>query len=120
MTTTFTIKQVPDDIAEALRRRAAGNRRSLQRELLLIIERAVAGDDEIAWLVASPAPVYDARSKVGASGIKARRQSTAAAAKESRKLSLQELWQRARSLGAPMPGESADLIRRDRDARHGR
>lgn len=37
----LSIKNVPDDIAEQLRRRAAANRRSLQRELLRILETAV-------------------------------------------------------------------------------
>jgi plasmid stability protein len=37
----LSVKNVPDDLAEALRRRAAGNRRSLQRELLSILETAV-------------------------------------------------------------------------------
>jgi antitoxin FitA len=37
----LSVKNVPDDLAELLRRRAAGNRRSLQRELLSILEAAV-------------------------------------------------------------------------------
>jgi plasmid stability protein len=36
----LSIKNVPDELAERLRRRAAGNRRSLQRELLSILEAA--------------------------------------------------------------------------------
>jgi plasmid stability protein len=34
------IKNVPDEVAERLRRRAAANRRSLQRELMAILETA--------------------------------------------------------------------------------
>ena len=43
----LSIKDVPEPLAEALRRRAARNHRSLQGELMAIIERAVedsAGD----------------------------------------------------------------------------
>ena len=36
----LSIKDVPDDLAEALRQRAARNHRSLQGELMAIIERA--------------------------------------------------------------------------------
>lgn len=40
MSVTLTIKQVPDQIAEHLRALAAKNHRSLQGELMSIIERA--------------------------------------------------------------------------------
>jgi plasmid stability protein len=42
MPVNLSVKNVPDDVAERLRRRAAANRRSLQRELLNILETAVA------------------------------------------------------------------------------
>ena len=40
MTVSLSIKNVPDDLAERLRARAERNRRSLQRELLSILEQA--------------------------------------------------------------------------------
>ena len=40
MTASLSIKNVPDEIVERLRARAARNRRSLQGELLDLIERA--------------------------------------------------------------------------------
>lgn len=40
MPVNLSVKNVPDDLAERLRRRAAANRRSLQRELLSILEAA--------------------------------------------------------------------------------
>lgn len=43
MSVTLSIKQVPDDVAEKLRQRAARNHRSLQRELLALVEQAVGG-----------------------------------------------------------------------------
>lgn len=42
MGVSLSIKNVPDDLAERLRTRAARNRRSLQRELMVILEQAVA------------------------------------------------------------------------------
>lgn len=41
MTVNLSIKNVPDDIAERLRRRAARSHRSLQGELMSILEDAV-------------------------------------------------------------------------------
>jgi hypothetical protein len=62
MPTTFTIKQVPDDLANALRERAAANRRSLQRELLLIVETA-AREGATYRIAEPPAPAYSARPR---------------------------------------------------------
>lgn len=42
MSVNLSIKEVPDDIAERLRQRAARNHRSLQGELMAIIEQAAA------------------------------------------------------------------------------
>lgn len=41
----LSIKGVPEDLAEALRQQAARNHRSLQGELMAIIQRAVLGGD---------------------------------------------------------------------------
>lgn len=48
MTVTLSIKNVPDSLAERLRRRAATHHRSLQGELLAILEEAVAGQRKIS------------------------------------------------------------------------
>jgi len=40
MPVNLSIKSVPDDLADRLRKRAEQNRRSLQRELLVILEEA--------------------------------------------------------------------------------
>jgi len=42
-----SIKNVPDDVARRLRERSLRNHRSLQKELLTIIEDAVAPQEEI-------------------------------------------------------------------------
>jgi plasmid stability protein len=41
MPVSLSIKAVPDELVERLRRRAKGNHRSLQRELMALIEAAV-------------------------------------------------------------------------------
>ena len=41
---TLSIKYVPDDVAQRLRERAARNQRSLQGELLAIVEEAAFDD----------------------------------------------------------------------------
>ena len=41
MPVSLSIKAVPDELVERLRRRAEGNHRSLQRELMAIVEAAV-------------------------------------------------------------------------------
>lgn len=43
MPVTLTIKNVPDDMAERLRKRAKQNHRSLQGELMAILEDAALG-----------------------------------------------------------------------------
>ena len=47
MSVNLSIKSVPDEIAEQLRRRAAKNHRSLQGELMSIIEEAVAKNETV-------------------------------------------------------------------------
>lgn len=45
MTVNLSIKDVPEQIAQRLRARAERNHRSLQGELMAIVERATAGAD---------------------------------------------------------------------------
>jgi plasmid stability protein len=125
MPVTLTIKQVPDDLADHLRRRAAAARRSLQGELLLILEQVrdgIGGTASITGAVrepASPAYIVTPDQPVSRTSIPKSRPPSGKKTSTG-KLSLDELWQRARKLGAGTPSESADLIRRDRDARHHR
>ncbi len=48
MSLNLSIKGVPESLAERLRARAERNHRSLQGELMAIIERAAAGEDTMA------------------------------------------------------------------------
>jgi len=47
MPVNLSIKNVPDDLAEKLRLRAARSHRSLQGELMAILESAVAGENRL-------------------------------------------------------------------------
>ena len=53
---TLSIKYVPDHVARRLRERAARNQRSLQGELLAIVEEAVL-DDQRSGACGAPADV---------------------------------------------------------------
>lgn len=115
MAVTLTIKRVPEPLAEALRERAAANRRSQQQELLLILERAVVGPAGGDPRVQDPAPaVY----RVGRGEVprKARSAKPVASRPSGGKLSLDALWRRARKLGSRTPSEAAAIVRADRDA----
>lgn len=78
MPVNLSIKNAPDHVAQALRERAERNHRSLQGELLAIIEAAVREG--------APATPADILAEV-------------------------------RRLGLRTPGESAAMIRADRDRR---
>lgn len=114
MAVTLTIKQVPEALAAALKERAAANKRSLQKELLVIMEHAAepgAAPVPMSWqTIAEPAHPRYAENARDAQGNKRTGRPA------SGKLTLDQLWQRARKLGAAMPDESVDIVRKDRDA----
>lgn len=115
MTITFTIKQVPDALAARLRQRAADHRRSLQKELLSIMETVAEWEDAPAAFayshIAEPAQVAYIAQLEGKRGKHTTRKATPG------KLTLEQLWRRAHKLGAGTSSESAAIVRRDRDAR---
>jgi plasmid stability protein len=89
MTVTLSVKNVPHHLAERLRARAERNRRSLQRELLSILE-AATDERQAAVSLLPPAP------------------ST---------LSIAEIAEQARKLVPGGTKSSVELIRAMRDAR---
>lgn len=107
--TTLSIKDVPEDWAEALRERAARNHRSLQGELTAILEAALStgGNRQLnnTGPATRPAPGL-ALSGVGAG--RAGRKSIEQIAREHRLRFPQ-----------PIPGGplAVDIVREDRDAR---
>ena len=89
MGVNLSVKNVPDALAEQLRARAERNRRSLQRELLSILEAAV--DKRVSTATLVPAP--------------------------PRHLSIEEAAERARKLFPRGTRSSVDFIRAMRDSR---
>jgi hypothetical protein len=105
MSVTLTIKQVPDRVADRLRVRAAASHRSLQGELMAILEEAVTQAAPQARQIDPPAYV-----------VKTASPKTPAA--HGKRMTLAEAWERARRLGPPSRNESAEIVRKLRDERH--
>ncbi len=100
--TTLSIKDVPEDWAEALRQRAARNHRSLQGELMAIIERAALSQD-----VSAPA--------LAAGTLSARHESVRRGWKTIEQIHAEHLDRFPQPFTeGPM---SVDIIRQDRDRR---
>ena len=68
MSVNLSIKQVPDEVAEALRERARLNHRSIQGELLSIVETAVRRP--------RPFKAYEFAREIEALGLKTASEST--------------------------------------------
>jgi plasmid stability protein len=107
---TLTIKQVPDRVADKLRLRAAASHRSLQGELMAILEEAVLQGAPQARQPEPPPYAVKPPAKAAAS-------KTVPA--HGKRMTLDELWERARRLGPPSKSESAAIVRKLRDERYG-
>lgn len=107
MPVTLTIKKVPERIAARLRARAAATHRSLQGELMAILEAAVAQPNQ-AVAEKEPAP-YDATARKPRNGRRP----------GERRLTLAEVWEMGRRAGLASPSESVEIIRTARDERYG-
>ena len=116
MPRTLTIRNVPDALARKLKTRAERNHRSLQGEVMAILEHASAANT--AEQTAAP---Y--RASLTESGAKTTAPETApqpAAGALEKKLTLEDIWERGKRLGLSSPNESARIVRKLRDERHGR
>lgn len=70
MAVNLSIKNVPDDLAEGLRDLAARNHRSLQGQLMAILENAVHPSDvQGARVVREPSPLLEERGTLSAAGL---------------------------------------------------
>lgn len=92
MPVNLSIKNVPDELAELLRARARLNHRSLQRELMAILESVAHGGSV---------------------------QAQAAAAPSGERISIEQLAARAHELFPKGTPSSTDFIRQSRDGRYG-
>jgi len=107
MPVTLTIKQVPERIAKRLRARAAASHRSLQGELMAVLEASLA----------TPASLEQPQAAYRSSRPK--RVQPVQAPLHKRKLTLAELWETGRKMGLQSRSESTRIIRKMRDERYG-
>lgn len=117
MAVNLSIKSVPDALAEALRRRAERNHRSLQGELMSLLEQALAEDRQaLPAASAQPAPA------MAALGVAVQPPTLRGASKPleqwlaERRQGLPDAATRAAMAALP---RSVDIVRDSRDARDG-
>ena len=111
MPVTLTIKQVPERLAEKLRLRAAASHRSLQGELMAILEGvALQGASQAREPEPPPYLAKRAAARAGSGKIPV----------HGKRLTLSELWERSRRLGPGGKSESVAIVRALRDERYGR
>lgn len=110
MPVTLTIKHVPDRVADKLRLRAAASHRSLQGELMAILEAAALSSPPQAREPEPPRYAAKPLAKSPSKSVPA----------HGKRLTMGELWERARRLGPPSNSESAAIVRKLRDERYGR
>jgi plasmid stability protein len=89
----LSVKNVPDELAEKLRQRAERNHRSLQRELMAILEQATQGRS-FSLEADEPEP-------------------------DTPRISVEELFERTQKLFPKGSPSSVDFIRQSRDGRYG-
>lgn len=107
MAINLSIKNVPDAVADALRTRAEQNHRSLQGELMAILERSVSD------------PVAGASSAEARADVARATPARHAPGPVTPKLSIDEVAARAMKLFPKGTPSSADFIRAMRDGRYG-
>lgn len=95
MPVNLSVKNVPEALAQRLRERAEGNHRSLQRELVSILEQAVSDNARLVAERGVPGPIGRPIEEIIAAS--------------------RALFVRARSGG----DAAVDLVRQMRDARYG-
>jgi len=115
MSQTLTIRNVPDALARWLKTSAERNHRSLQGEVMAILEQASADHAE------QPAARYRANATANPADRKAVGNAPRlTGGTAGNKLTIEEIWERGKRLGLSTPNESARIIRKSRDERHGR
>lgn len=121
MPVDFSIKQVPDDIADRLRERAARNHRSLQGELRAVLEAAAREVfAETGPVLRERSPAYGSGRDLAIRRVIAPRSESALMireARDGRRLTVQDLFQYVSTLGTGTPEEATDWIRQLRSSR---
>ena len=113
---TLTIRNVPDWLARKLKTRAVRNHRSLQGEVMAILEHASVADAAEQALAPYRASVTQGAAKTAVPGTAPQ----PADGTVGKKLTIEEIWERGKRLGLSGPDESARIVRKLRDERYGR
>lgn len=120
MAVDFSIKQVPDDVADRLRERAERNHRSLQGELRAILDAAaMEPDPSVVARVSEWAATYAARPGTRGHVIASPSESALMIRedRDGRHLSIDQLHERVSAIGRGTPAESVAWIRELRSRR---
>ena len=121
MPVNLSVKKVPDALARALRERAARNHRSLQGELMAILQQAVAGASRQTWKASAVRERAPAMPRVSSSQwVVAPRSESALIIRETRDgrtFTVRDLFDYVSSLGGGTPDESTAWIRGMRSSR---
>lgn len=126
MSVNLSIKKVPEALAAALRRRARRNHRSLQGELVAILNEAIArGEAESHSRRGRPTTTARETATeirwtpLGADTIAPRSESALMIRnmREGRTKTLAELFEELSALGGSTPAESVAIIRKSRSSR---
>jgi plasmid stability protein len=120
MPVDLSIKRVPDALAERLRKRARRNNRSLQGELMAILEDALHAppSSATATTVRQQRPAFASRPSVPR-GVAPRSESTLMIRedRDGRTFTVRDLYEYVSSLGPGTPDESTAWIRKGRSSR---
>jgi plasmid stability protein len=126
MSVNLSVKNVPEGLAAALRRRARRNHRSLQGELIAILNDSIARDDAGAIarrgrtsITAREDATHTRWTPLGADTIAPRSESALMIRnmREGRTKTLADLFEELSALGGGTPSESAAIIRKSRSSR---
>ncbi|MFH1045226.1 MAG: hypothetical protein V1796_09360 [Pseudomonadota bacterium] len=116
MSQTLTIRNVSDSLARKLKTRAERNHRSLQGEVMAILEHASVANTAEQPVVPYRASVTESAAKTELPGAVPQ----PADGTVGKKLTIEEIWERGKRLGLSGPNESARIVRKLRDERHSR
>jgi plasmid stability protein len=115
LSTNLTIRNVPDALSRKLKQRAERNHRSLQGEVMAILEQTALADS-----LQQPAKTYRARSHEAPEGGEERLSQLPRPNTPEARLTIEQIWERGKRLGVSTPNESARIVRKLRDGRRGR
>ena len=125
MATNLSVKNVPESLAAALRRRARRNHRSLQGELVAILNEVIAQETGSpsrrggAAIAARETATHTARTPIRAGAIAPRSESalTIRNARDGRTKTIADLHDELKAIGRGTPSESTAIIRKSRASR---